>query len=256
MKTEKRSLNDCLVQVIDRRGMTPKKLGADWTTEGYPVLSANNVKSTGLQKINDIRYVGEETYQKWMKEEIQRGDILLTSEAPAGEVYVWDSDKKIVVGQRLYALRVKKDVNPWFLAYYLRSSKGQAEIVNKCSGSTVFGISAKMFDYIEVVLPEKSIQDKIATVLRNIEQKIKTNTTLVQRFESLARLVYDYWFVQFDFPDENGRPYKSSGGKMVWRNDLKREIPEGWGVRKLAEICNTKIGGTPSTEKKNIGMEI
>lgn len=248
MKTEKRSLNDCLSLVIDRRGVTPKKLGSDWTTEGYPVLSANNVKSIGLQKINDLRYVSQDVYQKWMKNEIQRGDILLTSEAPAGQVYVWDSDKKIVIGQRLYALRVKKDVNPWFLAYYLRSPKGQAEIINKCSGSTVFGISAKTFDHIEIVLPEKGVQDKIASALKSIEKKIKTNIMLEHKLESLARLIYDYWFIQFDFPDENGRPYKSSGGKMVWNEALNRELPNGWNVVRLGDIITSERGMSYSTE--------
>lgn len=240
MKTEIRSLNECLSLTIDRRGVTPKKLGSDWVSTGYPVLSANNVKSTGLQKIEDIRYVDEKTYHKWMREEIQRGDILLTSEAPAGEVYVWDSDDKIVVGQRLYALRVKDDINPWFLAYYLQSSKGQAEIANKCSGSTVFGISAKTFDHIEVVLPDRSIQDKVVEVLLNIDKKIKTNETLSSKLESIVRLFYNYWFVQFDFPDKNGRPYKSSGGKLVWNNELKQKIPEDWETERLGDLVEFK----------------
>ena len=94
MKTEKRSLNDCLSLVIDRRGVTPKKLGSDWTTEGYPVLSANNVKSIGLQKINDLRYVSQDVYQKWMKNEIQRGDILLTS--------------KLLLVKFMFGIRIKK----------------------------------------------------------------------------------------------------------------------------------------------------
>lgn len=240
MKTEIRSLNECLSLTIDRRGVTPKKLGSDWVSTGYPVLSANNVKSTGLQKIEDIRYVDEKTYHKWMREEIQRGDILLTSEAPAGEVYVWDSDNKIVVGQRLYALRVKDDINPWFLAYYLQSSKGQAEIANKCSGSTVFGISAKTFDHIEVVLPDRSIQDKVVEVLLNIDKKIKTNETLSSKLESIVRLFYNYWFVQFDFPDKNGRPYKSSGGKLMWNNELKQKIPEDWETERLGDLVEFK----------------
>lgn len=240
MKTEIRSLNECLSLTIDRRGVTPKKLGSDWVSTGYPVLSANNVKSTGLQKIEDIRYVDEKTYHKWMREEIQRGDILLTSEAPAGEVYVWNSDDKIVVGQRLYALRVKDDINPWFLAYYLQSSKGQAEIANKCSGSTVFGISAKTFDHIEVVLPDRSIQDKVVEVLLNIDKKIKTNETLSSKLESIVRLFYNYWFVQFDFPDKNGRPYKSSGGKLVWNNELKQKIPEDWETERLGDLVEFK----------------
>lgn len=237
MDLEKRTLNECLQLVIDRRGVTPKKLGSNWTDNGYRVLSANNVKSNGLQKQDEIRCVDEETYHKWMKNEIQRGDILLTSEAPAGEVWVWDSDEKIVVGQRLYALRVKKEVNPWYLAFYLQSRKGQAEIANKCSGSTVFGISAAMFDLIEVLLPDKETQDKIANITKDIMQKISFNKAKIAMLKGIADVIFNFWFMQFDFPDENGKPYKSSGGKMIWNEFFKREIPFGWNVENIANLC-------------------
>ena len=69
-----------------------------------------------------------------------------------------------------------------------------------------------------------------------------------RNLEAMSRQLYDYWFVQFDFPDENGKPYKSSGGKMVWNEELKREIPEGWEVDRLGKVCDTLLGGTPDTE--------
>ena len=234
-----KSLSQCLELVIDKRGVTPKKLNSDWTASGYRVLSANNVKTTGIEKVDDIRFVDEETYKKWMKEEIKRGDVLLTSEAPAGEVFYWDSDEKIVAGQRIYVLRTNSDVNPLFLKYYIQSDKGQAEIRNKCSGSTVFGISAKTFDDIEIVLPDdKETQDKIADTLRTLDKKIENNNAIIAEMEAMAKTIYDYWFLQFEFSDENGKPYKSSGGKMVWNEELKRDIPDGWGVIHLGEITN------------------
>ena len=227
MKTKTVSLRQCLELIIDRRGVTPKKLKSTWKADGYKVLSANNVKSSRLQNTNQIRFVDADTYHKWMKTEIEKNDILLTSEAPAGEALLWDSDEKIVVGQRLYALRVRNTVNPWYLTYYLQSNRGQKEIQNKCSGSTVFGISEKMFDYIDVVLPDKTEQDKIASCIATLEFKIDNNKKIINQLELLAKTIYDYWFVQFDFPDKNGRPYKSSGGKMVWNERLQREIPDG-----------------------------
>ena len=105
-----KSLSDCLSLVIDRRGVTPKKLNSSWKEKGYRVLSANNVKTSGLTKIDEIRCIDDNTYKKWMKNEVCRGDIFLTSEAPAGEVLYWDSDEKIVAGQRIYVLRTKKDL--------------------------------------------------------------------------------------------------------------------------------------------------
>lgn len=239
-----KTLKECLQLIIDKRGVTPKKLKSDWCENGYRVLSANNVKTSGIEKLDEIRCIDEETYRKWMKDEIKRGDILLTSEAPAGEVYYWDSDERIVSGQRLYVLRTVPEVNPIFLKYYIQSSKGQSEIRNKCSGSTVFGISAKTFDSIEIVLPdEKDIQDKIGRTLKVLDDKVENNNKINEELESMAKAIYDYWFLQFEFSNEKGKPYKSSGGKMVWNEELKKEIPEGWAVKTLKDISEIKAGG-------------
>ncbi len=232
-----KTLNECLELTIDRRGVTPKKLGSEWKEKGYKVLSANNIKTSGLQNLNEIRFIDEETYRKWMKEEIKRGDLLLTSEAPAGEVLYWDSDEKIVAGQRVYILRTRKGINSLFLKYYLQSKKGQLEIRNKCSGSTVFGISAKTFDSIEIILPEKKkSQDKIANILYFLDKKINNNTRIYKNLENIAKTIYDYWFLQFEFPNDDDRPYKSSGGRMTWNVDLKKEIPAGWSITTIDKI--------------------
>jgi type I restriction enzyme S subunit len=91
-------------------------------------------------------------------------------------------------------------------------------------------------------------QKKIAAVLSALDAKIELNNRINAELEKMAKTIYDYWFVQFDFPDANGKPYKSSGGKMVWSNELKREIPEGWEVLDLDKIENNIITGkTPST---------
>ena len=250
-----RKLSDCLELVIDRRGVTPKKLNSDWSDDGYRVLSANNIKTTGLINCETIRKIDEETYRKWMKDEIQRGDILLTSEAPAGEVFYWDSDEKIVCGQRVFVLRTKPDVYPLYLKYYLQSSVAQNEIRNKCSGSTVFGISVKMFDSIKVDIPDDyETQKKVADYLYSIDNKIDLNNQINFELDSLAKTVYDYWFLQFEFPNEEGKPYKSSGGKMVWNDELKREIPEGWYLEKLINLVsdekNSIVDGPFGTQLK------
>ncbi len=85
-------------------------------------------------------------------------------------------------------------------------------------------------------------QKRIANSISIIDQKIQTNNQINQELEAMAKTLYDYWFVQFDFPDQNGKPYKSSGGKMVYYPELKREIPEGWGVEKLKYFLTIKNG--------------
>lgn len=96
---------------------------------------------------------------------------------------------------------------------------------------------------------DKNDQQKIASVLFTLDTKIELNNKINTELEDMAKTLYDYWFVQFDFPNENGKPYKSSGGEMVWSEELKREIPKGWEVKKLKEIeSNIITGKTPSTE--------
>ena len=89
-------------------------------------------------------------------------------------------------------------------------------------------------------------QKLIASVLNNIDRKIGLNKQINDNLEAMAKQLYDYWFVQFDFPNEEGKPYKSSGGAMVWNEKLKREIPEGWYAENICKIANILSGGTPS----------
>ena len=244
------SLQECLIDVIDNRGVTPHKRGTEWKDFGIPVYSANNIKTSGIQRKEEIRYIDEKIYDSWMKIPLEKGDILLTSEAPAGEVFYWDSNDKIIVGQRLYGLKVKKEINSKYLKYYLQSSIGQKAILSQQSGSTVSGISAKTFTNIKIHLPEKNKQDDIGEFLYILDKKNETNNKINLELESMVKTIYDYWFLQFEFPNEDGKPYKSSGGKMVWSKELKREIPEGWEVKKLKDIVY--LGNDKKYEGPNV----
>lgn len=237
------TLEECLEKVIDYRGRTPKKLGKEWSEKGYRALSANNIKFEGLVREDNINYGDEELYSLWMRDEVQRGDILLTSEAPSGQALLWDSDEKIILSQRLFALRVDKTIaDNKYLKYYIQSPQGQRSIIQNNSGSTVFGISAKTFKNIMIVLPDIQDQRKIGDILYTLDSKIALNNQINAELETMAKTLYDYWFVQFDFPDENGKPYKSSGGKMVYNDQLKREIPEGWEVKTLNHFLAIRNG--------------
>ncbi len=104
---------------------------------------------------------------------------------------------------------------------------------------------------LEFKIPiEIETQKRIAHVLSCLDTKIELNNRINAALEAMAKTVYDYWFVQFDFPNGEGKPYRTEGGKMVWNDALKREIPEGWEVKSLDEIANTGSGGTPLSTKK------
>ena len=132
----------------------------------------------------------------------------------------------------------KTIVYPKFMAFYLRSPLFRRTIINNTVMTLRASFNEAMFSYLEIMLPDFDTQKKIGDFLYSLEKKKQINNQINQELEAMAKTLYDYWFVQFDFPDQNGKPYKSSGGKMVYNQELKREIPEGWGVDSLWNIAN------------------
>ena len=145
----------------------------------------------------------------------------------------------------------KRIVYPKFMAFYLRSPLFRRTIINNTVMTLRASFNEAMFSYLEIMLPDFDTQKKIGDFLYSLEKKKQTNNQINQELEAMAKTLYDYWFVQFDFPDQNGKPYKSSGGKMVYHPELKREIPEGWGVEKLFDIADVQYGYPFSTDYFN-----
>lgn len=128
--------------------------------------------------------------------------------------------------------------NDTFYYYYFKSPIGYRLIRNIVSSSGQPKFNKTNFKELIVPNPPIETQNKIATFLNSIDRKININSKINLELESMAKTLYDYWFLQFEFPNEEGKPYKSSGGKMVWNDELKREIPEGWKVKKIVNILN------------------
>ena len=112
-------------------------------------------------------------------------------------------------------------------------------------------LNEAIFSYLDLLLPAYSEQRKAGDLLYLLNQKIALNNRINAELEAMAKTLYDYWFVQFDFPDANGKPYKTSGGKMVYNATLKREIPAGWDVKTLSQIANITMGQSPAGESYN-----
>lgn len=129
---------------------------------------------------------------------------------------------------------------------YIRKS-----IQNSASGSIQDNINIDYLTSLKFKVPPKPYQDKISAVLANLDRKIDLNNRINAELEAMAKTLYDFWFVQFDFPDANGKPYKTSGGKMVYNPTLKREIPEGWSIKTLSQIANITMGQSPDGESYN-----
>ena len=145
-------------------------------------------------------------------------------------------------------------VTPKYMKYYTISQTYRNWVNNGPTGSTRGNMSEGDFADMPVFLPSRKQQDAIVNLFSPFDEKIDNNNAIAAELEGMAKDLYDYWFVQFDFPDENGKPYKSSGGKMVWNEELKREIPEGWEATNIGAItiCHDSERIPVSGEKRKM----
>ena len=251
---ESKKLEEVVELIIDYRGKTPKKLGGDWSevADGVPALSAKNIKGGQIVAQDAIRKVDREIYRKWMKEEIKKEDILLTSEAPMGESYFWNREDKIVLSQRLFAIRANRNVCvPRFLYLYFQSPLFQSELYKRASGSTASGIKQTQLIDTEILLPSLDAQNNIVNILTSFDDKIELNRKMNEVLEEMQKTIFRHWFVDFEFPwnfENNefsweGKPYKSSGGEMVMSES--GEIPKEWRSMNMNEVFDFKGGAQP-----------
>ena len=159
-------------------------------------------------------------------------------------------DKPFWTVDTLYYTVVNEELaSPYYLYRYLRLlDLGQLD-----SGTGVPSMTFDSYYNIKVKLPKIEEQKLIASVLQNFDRKIALNRQINATLESMSKQLYDYWFVQFDFPNEEGKPYKSSGGAMVWNEKLKREIPYGWEVVNVSDIANVRRGQIITSKETSQG---
>ena len=162
--------------------------------------------------------------------------------------YIADDFENVVLGYHC-ALIIPNSaiVDGKYLNAFMHTRYIQKYLENNASGSGQrYTLSNDTIGNIPVLLPSIEEQHIIGKVLADIDRKIELNKQINDNLEAMAKQLYDYWFVQFDFPNEEGKPYKSSGGAMVWNDKLKREIPKGWYAENICKIANILSGGTPS----------
>ncbi|MCZ2102048.1 MAG: restriction endonuclease subunit S [Chitinophagales bacterium] len=182
---------------------------------------------------------------------LEVGDVLFSGTGSIGKTaIIREKPLNWNIKEGVYTLKPKKNIlDSYFLLLLLQYYSKTNIFLKLSAGSTVFSVPMQSLANFKINLPDLPTQKSIAKVLSDLDAKIELNNKINRELEAMAKTLYDYWFVQFDFPDANGRPYKSSGGKMVYNAELKREIPEGWEVKKLIEIeYNIITGKTPSTK--------
>lgn len=188
----------------------------------------------------------------------QKGDILITAVGTIGNVCFLNKDIDFYFkdGNVLWLRNFSDNVVPEYLYFYLKSPFFKKIIGHSLIGAVQKALTMQMLSEIDIQLPPIKYQNSVVTILKSIEYKISNNNKINAELESLAKTIYDYWFLQFEFPNEDGKPYKSSGGKMVWNEKLKREIPEGWAYSLLKDKFSIKRGVSYSSDdiKNNNGI--
>ncbi len=190
-------LGELVSDILDYRGVTPTKLGYSWdhSGEGVIALSALNVKHGELIKLDQAKRVSAALYQRWMRKKLKRFDILLTSEAPLGQVYLLLNETEYVLSQRLFALRAEPSrIDPTFLYHYLRYETGQAQLCSRATGSTVGGIRQSLLRKVDVIVPPKELLQRysmlVLPILEHCSALARANVILAETKDMvLPRLV-------------------------------------------------------------------
>ena len=225
-------------------GGTPLSTNRDYYVGGtIPWINSGELNENYIDRTDN--YITELGLNNSSAKIFPKGTVLLAMYgATAGKTSILKIDA--CTNQAICAILENPDYSNLFLKYNLENL--YEYLVNTSSGSARDNLSQESIAELTLYFPKgKASQEKLIKVLEKLDQKISLNTRMNAELEAMAKQLYDYWFVQFDFPDENGNPYKSSGGKMVYNPTLKREIPEGWEVKNLNQLAETsKESITPS----------
>ena len=186
---------------------------------------------------------------------LKKGQVAFTKDSETRDdigipTYIADDFDDVILGYHTALVTPNTDkLNGKYLNAFMNTSFIQKYFENNASGSGQrYTLSNETLNSIPVYLPNLKLQETIGSFLNKIDKKIALNRRMNAKLEQMAKRLYDHWFVQFDFPSENGKPYKASGGKMVWNETLKREIPEGWEVKSLFEAADVIYGFPYATE--------
>ncbi|XGI78400.1 restriction endonuclease subunit S [Enterobacter hormaechei] len=215
----------------------------DYVAEGIPCIMPANMKDNRVD-LSKISFISDKDAQRLSKYLVKEGDIVYSRRGNVTlKALIRKNEVGYFCGTGCLLLRPGNLLDSDYLTYYLSTPKIQSWIISQAIGATMPNLNTGILARIPFSGPEKAIQEKISSVLKTIDDKIELNNRINAELEAMAKTLHDYWFVQFDFPDANGKPYKSSGGKMEYNDILEHEIPAGWSVDTLsAWIANDKTG--------------
>lgn len=247
----RKPIKDLLEAIIDYRGKTPPK-----SPFGIPTLTAANVKN-GRIDLSSVSYVSQETYNRWITRGLPKpGDVLITTEAPVGEIASFPGDQTYLITRRVMALRGKSnELDNNFLKYSLLYSGNHDRLLAVVRGSTVPRVLKTDITGLEIAVPPLPEQKAIAHILGTLDDKIELNREMNQTLEAMARAIFKSWFVDFDpvrAKMEGRQPAGMDAATAELFPDEFEEsalgmIPKGWRVDTFDKIVHILSGGTPKT---------
>ncbi|MBE3976826.1 restriction endonuclease subunit S [Vibrio parahaemolyticus] len=218
--------------------------------KGCPLIGVGDFKDNFSPKWDELEEINPDGVSK-VEDYLKEGDLLFVrsngNKALVGRSLYINKDIKALYSGFCIRARLKTDdICPLFLAYFTKTQFFR-DAISFVAGTNINNLNQGILSEVRIPSYSKEKQALIVKALSSIDKKIELNNRINSELEAMAKTLYDYWFVQFDFPDANGKPYKTSGGKMVYDPTLKREVPDEWEVTTVGKIATTELGGTPST---------
>jgi type I restriction enzyme S subunit len=214
-------------------------------SDDVPMYMGMNIKNGRLT--NEIFwFLSKKISMQLHRSALTKKCLVLPYVGSIGDVAVFDSSERHHLASNVAKIELADDApfSPEYLYYFLKSPFGQRKLLFYIQGGVQKNITIDAIR--KTIIPIQDNANRIVQILSALDSKIELNNTITAELEALAKTLYDYWFVQFDFPDANGKPYKTSGGKMVRNEELRREIPKGWEVGALNDLGEIVGGSTPS----------
>ena len=209
-------------------------------TGDYKIINATALMD-GYIDWNNCGFISKERYEESFEIMLQENDILISKDGTLGKIgFVKNLSTPCTIASGIFLLRntIPEKLDFDYLYHVLKSDIFKDFIRrNKADGSTINHLYQRDLANFEIDLPDIETQKKISNILNALDNKIANNNAINSELEKMAKTIYDYWFLQFEFPDENDKPYKSSGGKMVWNEELKRNIPKKFKVADILSVC-------------------
>ena len=234
---------------IGFRGYTTEDLVSS-PSNGAISLSPSNIVD-GVMDLSKCTYISWEKYEESPEIKIAPNDIVIvkTGNSYGRTAIIRNVEHPMTLNPQFVVLK-DIQINPVYLAYFLKTDEFQKQIYGIVGGSAIPTLSQEDLASLIVRVPNENIQNTIADILDSLDGKIELNKQINDNLEAMAKQLYDYWFVLFDFPNEEGKPYKSSGGAMVWNEKLKREIPKGWSGVSLKDLALTSRNAITPVENE------